>query len=132
MREDEELLVWAFNDAQPFGKVGRLRFRVSQLTTAVLYSEGRIELAKHSDMKSLTKFVKLHKPRLRLERLPNEPGLPETWEPLGDLVWGRLASAVRRAASEERDRGVSPRDDSQRPRPTGSLREPGACENRRP
>ncbi len=83
-------------------------------------------------MKSLTKFVKLHKPRLRLEPLPNEPGLPETWEPLGDLVWGRLASAVRRAASEKRDRGVSPRDDSQRPCPTGSLCEPGACENRRP
>ncbi len=41
MREDEELLVWAFNDAQPFGKVGRLRFRVSYLTTAVLHSEGR-------------------------------------------------------------------------------------------
>jgi hypothetical protein len=73
MRKDEELLAWAFNDAQPFGRVGRLRFRVSQLTTAVLHPEGRMELAKHADMKSLTKFVKLHKPRLRLEPLPNEP-----------------------------------------------------------
>ncbi len=95
MREDEELLAWAFNDAQYFGTVGRLRFRVSHLTTAVLHPEGRMELAKHADIKSLTKFVKLHKPRLRLESLPNEPGLPESWEPLGDLVWERLKKALR-------------------------------------
>ncbi len=132
MREDEELLAWAFNDAQPFGTVGRLRFRVSHLTTAVLHPEGRMELAKHADLKSLTKFVKLHKPRLRLEPLPNEPGLPETWEPLGELVWTRLISAVRCEVSRERDRVVSMGDDIQRPGTSGSRRAPRAFENRRP
>lgn len=102
MTEDEELLAWAFNDAQPFGTVGRLRFRVSRLKTAVLHPEGRLELTEHRDIESLTKFVKLHKPRLRLEPLPNEPGFPESWEPLGELVWERLASATRQAASRAR------------------------------
>ena len=82
---------------------------VQRLTTAVLHPEGRLELTEHRDLKSLTKFVKLHKPRLRLEPLPNEPGLPETWEPLGELVWERLAKAVRPRASRGRERGVSPR-----------------------
>lgn len=91
MTGDEELLAWAFNDAQPLGTVGRLRLRVSRLKTAVHHPEGRLELTVHRDMKSLTKFVKLHKPRLRLEPLPNEPGLPESWEPLGAMDWEKLS-----------------------------------------